>query len=152
MKAMNNQDEEDNYNKELIVNASKTEAFSAVSQKVHLWWGEVSNSVSKVGDEFTIDFGDQNWSFRVTEFIPNSKITWECIGGNPEFNAEWIGDILYWNIEAIGDTTKISFLQVGLTPEMNCYEICNRGWDFFIESLKQYVETGTGNLNFVQPN
>ena len=84
-----------------------------------MWWGKTEKPLTKVGDEFTVNFGDDNWSFRVTEFKPNTKLTWECIGGN----AEWIGDTLYWNIEKQNDKVKISLLQNGLTPDMNCYEL-----------------------------
>lgn len=136
---MNNQ----NYTKEITINASASDVFTALSEKINLWWGETNRPVSKVGDAFTIHFGDASWSFKITEYVPNSKITWECIGGKPEFNAEWIGDILYWNMEQQGDTTKVRFLQVGLTPNMNCYNICASTWDKFImTSLKSFVETG----------
>lgn len=150
---MNQQKEKNNYRQELIITTNINDAFLALSQQVDLWWGKTDRTVSKVGDEFTITFDAANWSFRVTEFVPNSKITWECIGGNPDFNAEWIGDMLHWTIEEIeGEKVKINFLQVGLTPEMNCYEICNSGWNFFItNSLKSYLETGVGNLSFVAP-
>ncbi|MBL4707773.1 MAG: SRPBCC domain-containing protein [Flavobacteriales bacterium] len=150
---MDNQKEKNSYNQELIIRANIKDSFSALTQKIDLWWGEVDQPIAKVGDEFSVSFANANWSFRVTEFVPNSKLTWECIGGNPEFNTEWIGDLLYWNMEEVeGDKVKISLLQVGLTPEMNCFEICNKGWNFFItKSLKSYLETGVGNLNFVEP-
>ncbi|MDO5968553.1 hypothetical protein Q4Q35_01920 [Flavivirga aquimarina] len=140
---MNNQKEEKNYTKEIITSASAVDVFSALSKEINLWWGEVDKPVSKIGDIFTISFGEASWTFRIIEYVPNSKITWECIGGKPEFNAEWIGDILYWNIETFKNTTKVNFLQVGLTPNMNCYDICAPTWDKFIMiSLKSFVETG----------
>ncbi|PCJ97130.1 MAG: hypothetical protein COA50_05685 [Flavobacteriaceae bacterium] len=143
----------ENYTLEIAVKGSASKAFTALSQHVHLWWGATTNATSNVGDEFTVSFGDANWSFRVTDFVANAKITWECIGGNPDFNAEWIGDTLYWTIEQIGDTVKISLVQVGLTPDMNCYDICNAGWNFFItNSLQAFLETGVGNFNFTTPS
>ncbi len=45
---------------------------------------------------------------------------------------------------------QLSFVHKGLTPDLNCYEICDAGWThFIINSLKQYLETGTGNPNLV---
>lgn len=147
---MNNTKED--YYQEILVKNTVKGAFEALSQQVHLWWGSTNNTLTKVGDEFTVSFGDANWSFRVTVFEPNTKITWECIGGHPDFNAEWIGDTLHWNIETIGDAVKVSLLQVGLTPVMNCYEICNAGWNHYItNSLKAFLETGVGNLKFEEP-
>jgi len=144
---MNNQKE--NYGQTINVKATTTKAFKALTEHIDLWWGKTNQSITKIGDEFTIYFGDANWSFRVIEYVPNTKLAWECIGGNPDFNAEWIGDILYWNIEKKDDKVKISLLQNGLTPDMNCFEICNRGWNHYItQSLQTYLETGTGILEF----
>lgn len=141
--------QKENYSQELIVTSNATKAFEALTKHIDLWWGKTDNSLAKVGDEFTVSFGDANWSFRVTEFVANTILTWECIGGNPDFNAEWIGDTLYWNIEKQNDKVKISLLQNGLTPDMNCYEICNRGWNHYItKSLQAYLETGTGIFEF----
>lgn len=139
----------ENYSQEISVNTTIAKAFEALTKRIDFWWGKTENSATKVGDEFTVYFGNANWSFRVNEFEPNTKITWECIDGNPDFNAEWIGDKLYWNIEQQGDKVKISLLQNGLTPDMNCFEICNRGWNHYItKSLQAYLESGVGVLEF----
>jgi len=144
---MKNQKE--NYSQDISVNTTIEKVFVALTENIDLWWGKTEKCLTKVGDKFTVSFGDANWSFQVTEFEPNTKLTWECIGGNPDFNAEWIGDTLYWNIEKQNDKVKISLLQNGLTPDMNCYEICNRGWNHYItKSLQTYLETGIGILEF----
>jgi hypothetical protein len=145
---MKNQKE--NYYQEILVSTTAINAFASLTKHINLWWGNTDKIATKVDDEFTVNFDDANWSFRVTEFELNSKLTWECIGGNPDFNAEWIGDTLHWNIEEDGDNVKISLLQNGLTPDMNCFEICNRGWNHYItKSLQAYLETGNGILEFV---
>lgn len=132
-----------NYLKEILVNATASQVFSALTQKLDLWWGKTDKPANIIGDEFTVYFGEASWTFKITEYVPNSKLTWECIGGKPDFNAEWIGDMLYWTINETDNNTKISLLQVGLTPDMNCYDICAPTWDKFIMiSLKSFVETG----------
>jgi uncharacterized protein YndB with AHSA1/START domain len=140
---MKNSAKDNNYHKEISVNSSTSEVFSALTQKLHLWWGKTDKPVHTIGDEFTIYFGVAFWSFKITEYVPNSKLTWECIGGKPDFNAEWIGDVLYWTIKETDTATLVRLLQVGLTPDMNCYDICAPTWDKFIMiSLKSFVENG----------
>lgn len=140
---MKNSTKDTNYHIDIKVNAPASEIFSALTQKLDLWWGKTDKSVNTIDDEFTISFGDAFWSFKITEYVTNSKLTWECIGGKPDFNAEWIGDILYWTIKETDTATHVSLLQVGLTPDMNCYDICAPTWDKFIMiSLKSFVETG----------
>ena len=134
-----------NYSQTIYVKADSESVFKSITSQLNDWWGRTDNSVSKIGDEFTTKFGSAFWKFRVIEFIENEKITWECIGGEPEFNAEWIGTKVFWKISMENGTTKIEFLHEGLTPEFKCYNICAPTWDMFItESLKMFVETGFG--------
>jgi hypothetical protein len=33
----------------------------------------------------------------------------------------------------------------GLTPKLECFVDCKNGWDHFLPSLRQFVDTGVGN-------
>jgi len=40
-------------------------------------------------------------------------------------------------------STLLRFDHEGLRPELECYGICEKGWDHFLKhSLKNYAETG----------
>jgi len=43
------------------------------------------------------------------------------------------------------DVSELQFRHHGLTAELDCIEMCTRGWDHYIESLRRYVEVGQGN-------
>ena len=138
-----------NYHNEVIVSANPEMVFEAITKKLGEWWGKTDLPVSKVGDEFTTNFGNAYWKFRVTEYVPDAKITWKCIDGQPEFNNEWVGTTLFWNIESSDSKTKINFMHDGLTPDFKCYDICAPTWDQFIStSLKSFVEIGKGMPHF----
>ena len=144
-----------NYAKAVIIKAKQENAFLAVSQEVDKWWGKVDNAVSKIGDEFSIIFGETEWRFRITEYSKYEKISWKCIKANHYHNGsdfikeEWLNTEIYWNFRLVDLATEISFLHKGLKPELICYEICESGWDFFITtSLKNYLETGLGKPHF----
>ncbi|PCJ67806.1 MAG: hypothetical protein COA58_01325 [Bacteroidetes bacterium] len=131
----------DDYTIKIEVSSTPEEVFTALTEQLSLWWGEVDKSVNKIGDEFTITFGQATWTFKVITYEPGSKLTWECIGGNPDFNAEWIGDVLEWKITQQENGCKVSLKQTGLTPDKNCYDICAATWDKFIPiSLKTFLE------------
>jgi hypothetical protein len=38
----------------------------------------------------------------------------------------------------------LEFRHQGLTPRLECYDHCARGWEYFLPSLRDHVETGTG--------
>ena len=138
-----------NYTKVITTKVREEIIFKAITQKLNEWWGKTDSSVYNIGDEFTTSFGKAFWKFKIIDYKKNELLTWKCIGGEPEFNAEWIGTKIYWKISSSEGMTKVSFLHDGLTPEFKCYNICAPTWDMFItQSLKNFVETGKGEPHF----
>ena len=59
---------------------------------------------------------------------------------------EWNGSKLRWEIQKQDKKTKITLVHEGLVSSLECYEVCEQGWDyFFVKSLKQYLNTGEGS-------
>ncbi|GAA3596220.1 SRPBCC domain-containing protein [Flavivirga amylovorans] len=132
-----------NYKNKLEVNTSSEQAFLALNQGLHSWWGKISNSEFKAGGQFTIQFENEYWwTFKIIEYTPNLELVWKCIDGEPDFNKEWIGHVLHWEIEEQNGKCVINFHQVGLTPNIDCYDVCSNTWDRFITNgLKNFLET-----------
>ena len=132
-----------NYSKSLEVNSSSQQVFKALTEDLHLWWGNISDSNFKEGGHFTILFDNGYWwTFKIMEFTPNKELIWKCIDGEPEFNKEWIGHVLHWNITKSESKTTIKLIQIGLTPEIECYNVCSTTWDMFIgERLTLHLES-----------
>lgn len=138
-----------NYQQNVSINADTSSVFKALTEQLELWWGKTDFPVQKVNDEFTIWFGDAFWKFRIEEFIPDQKLTWKCIDGQPEFNNEWVGTTCFWEIKPNESETELSFTHDGLTPEFKCYDICAPTWDMFItQSIKSFLEIGKGTPHF----
>ena len=143
------------YKTSIKAKANEVDAFNAVASELDKWWGKVDNPASKKGDEFTISFGKTKWKFLITEFSPYNQIYWKCIEaehvveGLSNIKEEWLDTELVWTFRKNGDELEVSFVHKGLTPELNCYNICESGWNYFIStSLKNYLETGQGNPRF----
>lgn len=51
----------------------------------------------------------------------------------------------WWNIVKYETGSKVIFTHQGLVPELECFDVCQTGWDYFLGSLKDYLETGKGN-------
>jgi hypothetical protein len=77
-----------NYSQEVEINSSAESTFVAITKQLNDWWGKTDTSVEKTGDEFTTSFNKAFRKFRITEYVPNKKVTWSCIDGMPEFNSE----------------------------------------------------------------
>src|SRR5690606_8316614 len=65
-----------------------------------------------------------------------------------EDKTEWVNTKLIFDISEKGEQTKVTFTHEGLTPEHECYEVCNDAWNGYIQgSLKNLIETGKGRPN-----
>ncbi|MDW3195256.1 MAG: hypothetical protein R8G66_22970 [Cytophagales bacterium] len=148
-----------NFKQTIIVSSTKEKAFEAVTLGIRNWWGNVNNSViTTVDDEFSVFFEEETaWGFKVTTLNKFDEVRWKCIYANHSVSdlkgikEEWLNSEIVFNFKKLNtDTIEIFFEHKGLTPELNCYEICDAGWTYFIStSLKQYLETGKGLPNLV---
>lgn len=136
------------YKKSVSIRTTKEAAFEALTKGIDKWWGNTDKPVEGKGDIFTVSWGEPYYRFKVIEFEPSIRITWECIeskqiiGDLEGVEKEWVGTKLFWNIQGNGDNkVTVSLLHQGLVPGLICYDVCSSTWDSFIgESLKNYLE------------
>ncbi|MGZ2260204.1 hypothetical protein [Roseobacter sp. A03A-229] len=144
-----------NYRKSIQVSAEAGAAFDAVTQHVDRWWTRPDHPLRNLGDRAKFSFppGVSYWTFELTQSDPPGFVEWTCVDalhvhdGQPkEIETEWLGTKLHWRITGTVGSTTIELEHAGLTPGLLCYDICEAGWDFFfLSSLKQYLDTGTGS-------
>jgi len=148
-----------NFKQTIIVHTTKEQAFDAVTTGIKNWWGNSTSTITKVGDEFSIFFEEETeWRFKATVVDKFNEVHWKCIYANHSFSnlkgikEEWLNSLIIFIFKDLNeDTIELSFEHKGLTPKLNCYEICNTGWTHFIvTSLKQLLETGKGVPNLVE--
>lgn len=130
-----------NYSHQIEFTTSPKQVFHSLNEGIHNWWGKTSNSHFKIGGQFTISFENGYWwTFKILEYTPNKELVWKCIDGEPDFNKEWIGHVLHWQIEKKETKTILNFNHIGLTPELHCFEVCSSTWDMFIsQKLKTFL-------------
>jgi len=139
-----------NYSASIEVSASPDACFEAVAKQMHLWWTETTEgNFNRVGDRvkaiFPPHFGF--WEFEATKMDSPLCIEMTCIdahhhvAGQPaEIDREWLGTRIAWAFEGSDGSTRVTLTHHGLTPELNCWDICQDGWNFFFtESLKSFL-------------
>ena len=106
----------------------------------------VDRSVTGSGDtggELRFSFGSGTCVIHVDEATRPSAVRWtvtECA-----FVPDWEGTRPSFTITPLDDgACELQFRHGGLTSELDCIEECTRGWDHFIVSLRDYVESGRG--------
>lgn len=149
--------DKESYVREIAVSASPEAAYRALTEEIGKWWVMPDGDANKVGDIPVFRFGRTYWKMRVTELVSAHKVVWECIEANhidkqisESAKKEWEGTTLTWEITGKNNGKNVSsiihFVHDGLSPSLECYEVCKNGWDyFFVSSLKKYLDTGKGD-------
>jgi len=149
--------ENKNYHRTIVVNASAEEAMKKISQ-INLWWRkDFSGSAEKLNDTFTVPFGEPSFvDFVVSEFVPGKKVVWkvtDCFLHWFEDKKEWNNTEVVFQLspengrpdDPVGrGKTKIDFTHIGLVPEVECYGICEKGWNGHINTLLNFINDGKG--------
>ncbi|HEY4286500.1 MAG TPA: SRPBCC domain-containing protein [Puia sp.] len=140
-----------NFHRTIAVNASAEEAMEKISQ-VNLWWHTAfSGKAGKLNDTFRIPMGKEGISFvdfQVTEWVPNKRVVWKVTDSYLEWfkdKTEWNGTEVVFDISEKDNITQIDFTHVGLIPEVECYPVCEEGWNGHVtNSLVKFIDEGVG--------
>lgn len=140
------------FEKVVEINAIEVSVYEALTSYIPKWWTVMfEGSSDKQGDSFTIYFGTSIFkTILVEELVPNKKVVWNVTNSLidiPELTnkKEWIGTTIVWELQSKVGSTELHLAHIGLTPQVECYTICEGGWHQFIASLKAFLETGSGN-------
>lgn len=138
----------DDYAYAMTVHASLPQVIAAVTDDALIrgWWTAATRS-ERDGDDVRLfmDNGALLAGFTIEHAPGTDAVTWtvtECvlddwIGTKPSFSARQNDD----------GTSAVEFRHVGLRPALECFDQCRAGWNHFMPSLHQFLETGEGRPN-----
>src|ERR1700761_3397919 len=130
---------EKNYSCSITANGSATGALDKIS-RVDEWWAQnFEGSAKNLGDIFTVRFGTTWVMFKTSEFISGKKVAWQVMDCYlPWLNdkTEWNGTTVVFEVLEKDNAVEIDMTHIGLAPESECYDDCEKGWEEHIkESL-----------------
>jgi len=123
------------YSATITVAADPATAARAILVDLERWW---STRVERADVGFTIRFNNSHVRFDTDAQGAPGRLVWTCteanmiIEGVPDAT-EWQGTSLIWDLRPQGSGTAITLTHHGLTPEIDCHEICVAGWRHFFE-------------------
>jgi Activator of Hsp90 ATPase homolog 1-like protein len=140
--------EQKDYQTSITVKTNAKEVQQGIN-KVSEWWTiSFEGSAAKLNDKFTVRFGKTFVKFNINEVVPDEKIVWavtDCYLDWLNDKKEWNNTKILWEISGKGKTTEITMTHVGLIPEVECYNDCRKGWNFYVnESLLSLLNEGKG--------
>jgi len=135
------------YARRLSCAASRERVFEALATTSGLagWWTPEVSGWPGPGGRLELRFaGADTIRLSVEAAAPGSRVVWRVQEntGRPE----WRGTRITFVLASDGPgRTLIDFRHAGLDPELECYDICSRGWDHFLQSLIDFAESGLGS-------
>ena len=136
------------YTASILVNASTNKAFQNINQVTGWWTENIEGRSEKLNDVFIIHFGEAFVTMKIVESVPGKKIVWnvtDCYLHWLADKKEWKDTRIVFDITAEGDSTRIEFSHIGLTPQAECYDSCVKGWDQYIkDSLAKLINEDKG--------
>lgn len=141
------------YARQFTVSAPLESVTKTILTEVDKWWTTSANKTEKIGDELLATFNQEGTLFmrmKVHKMEQNKSIHWLVVDDNLDVEGnipkgEWIGTTIKWDFQKSKDGTIISFEHVGLNKNLVCYDVCENGWNHFLHSFEQYLNTGIGN-------
>jgi len=122
------------------------DALTAVAGLAGWWtsWTSVSGSGSEGGELRFVSGDGDPLIVHVDRARRPSAVTWtvlEC-----KIAPDWVGTKPSFELTPRGaGGCALRFRHQGLTPHLECFSTCRAGWDQYLASLHDYVESGHGN-------
>jgi uncharacterized protein YndB with AHSA1/START domain len=138
------------YTTEIQISTKPDSVYKALTVDIDKWWTELSNKASHVGDQLVVHFEDNTkWVMIISKSIHNQSLVWKVVKANHDIadltkKDEWKGTTIKWVIVENEAGSRLTLTHQGLVPKLECFEICEAGWGYFLGSLKDYLETGKG--------
>jgi uncharacterized protein YndB with AHSA1/START domain len=130
---------------EVRIVAGASKVYEALTRQAGYrgWWNSVAEVPESVGGEAKLRFIKEgnpvNMRFRIDEMKPNERVRWTCIGHDMP---SWVGTSLTWEIKESQGAVLVTLDHAGWRDAGP--EPVAQGWKHFLQSLKSYLETGTG--------
>lgn len=126
------------------IRSRQEEVYKVIASKsgISNWWSTQVGGEESPGGILQLTF--------THEFSPHMKITllnepkvvrWECVFGHDP----WLGSTFSFELREDAGMTQLTFIQHYVTTISDeDYGIYNYNWGYYLQSLKQYCETGKG--------
>ena len=138
---MNTQD----YHKSITTTVSAEEAFTKISSVSTWWTANFKGSAKNLNDVFTLRFGERDTvTLQVVEVVPHKKWVWlvtDCHMLWLKDTTEWKNTHIVFEISEGNHQTRIDMTHVGLVPGVECYNVCEGGWNRHLKDLTAWLET-----------
>jgi len=129
---------------EVTIEGSPDAVYAALTKNQGLasWWTtRTRNAKPAVGAVPEFEFPDgMVFKMEITALEPGRTVHWKPLQGAPD----WPGTRVTWDLVAVDGGTKLLFGHRDYASYGGSFANVSYNWAWFLTSLKQYIETGSG--------
>jgi len=148
----------ENYQQSLSIKASPAAIYAALTTIDGLrgWWTRDCEGGTAIGDTLKFRFSLCYKDMRIVKLEQDSEVHWLCarahiVAESVSLADEWVNtQVMFRMSDAGSGNTRLDMEHIGLLPSLQCHALCTNGWQHFLTSLQEFLETGTGTP-FVPP-
>ena len=130
---------------EVTIGASPEALFAALTEQQGLasWWTDTNTATPEVGSEadFIFEGGKMVFKMKIDELTPGERVVWSAVDSPVP---GWTGTTVTWDLLPEEGGTKLLFGHRGWDSIDGPFPSINFSWAIYLQSLKDYLETGTG--------
>jgi uncharacterized protein YndB with AHSA1/START domain len=131
--------------REIIIPAAPEQVFHALTQPDGLtgWWANQAIAAPIRGTVIELHFdNDETMQMEIADLEVGKKVHW-LVQIAPH---DWEGSTITWDLQPVSAGTQLLFCHHDLVEGKSGYGIAQTraGWDYFLQSLQRYLETGKG--------
>jgi len=114
------------------------------AEGIRSWWTRDANLDAKIGGvgEFRFYNGSGLTKVAVEELVPAARVVWRTVSANAP--GGWDGTTITFDLQPEGESTVLAFAHRGFREANEGYAAVTTGWAYYLVSLQQYLERGTG--------
>jgi uncharacterized protein YndB with AHSA1/START domain len=106
------------------------------------WWTPTVRHPGGVGSVMEPEFAQAPMAFALTvDEVSAKRVRWSSTG---DFPPHWAGTTITWTLTPSDDGTIVHFSHDGWADDEGPFPSSALTWGLLMDSLKRYVETGTG--------
>lgn len=129
---------------EVTIEAQPATIYEALTQEKGLqaWWTAESQAEAKVGSTAHFKFygGQVHFQFNVDTLESDKKVEWSVKSAVPG----WENTRITWELSEGENGTTLTFGHHDFASYDPPFGMTNFNWGWYLTSLKEYAETGTG--------
>ncbi len=131
---------------ELTIKAPAETVFAAITQgdKITRWWANHAVAEPTVGSRIELRFDNgEVMIMEIFDLTAGKDVSW-LVRQAPQYAHLWEGTTITWDLAPALTETTLFFGHHGFAVDDTGYKQTRSGWDYFLTSLKSYLETGIG--------